>query len=141
MVDQGTQIDEAFEANSKSVLVAYLLWLFFGWLNIHRFYAGKTKSGVKRLLLLLIPVLGWALILLLWVIDLFLIPSMIGEQNLKTIKLINAGASNNPPLPSQEGEREESGIELDPKRKAMLDELRATGYRKERRDDFSKLYR
>lgn len=135
MVDQNKHIDEVFEANSKSVRVAYLLWFFFSLLGVHRFYAGKTKSGVVRLIMafsvVLLPVAA-----LLWIIDLFLIPSMIGEQNLKTLNLINAGASNEAPALVQEEERDPALSELDPKRKAMLEELRATGYRKERRDDF-----
>ena len=38
-----------FEANKKSVVVAYLLWFFFGWAGGHRFYAGKIGSGVAQL--------------------------------------------------------------------------------------------
>ncbi len=135
-MDQDQQFDELFEANSKSVLVAYLLWLFFGALGVHRFYTGKTKSGIVRILLL--PLLPVAI--LLWVIDLFLIPSMVGEQNLKTLNLVKAGAGHKPPALPQEDELDPTLAELDPKRKAMLEELRATGYRKERRDNFG-LYR
>ncbi|MEL7199040.1 MAG: TM2 domain-containing protein [Pseudomonadota bacterium] len=139
MVDQDQQFDELFEANSKSVIVAYLLWLFFGLFNVHRFYAGKTKSGVVRLIMALTVVL-LPIVALLWIIDLFLIPSMIGEQNLKTLKLVNAGAAQNAPALPKEEQPDPSIADLDPKRKAMLEELRATGYRKERRDNFG-LYR
>jgi hypothetical protein len=31
--------------NRKSVLVAYLLWLFFGIWGIHKFYLGRTGMG------------------------------------------------------------------------------------------------
>ncbi|MEL7188366.1 MAG: TM2 domain-containing protein, partial [Pseudomonadota bacterium] len=133
------QIDAAFEANSKSVLVAYLLWFFFGWLSVHRFYAGKTKSAVVRLIMAFTVVL-LPVVILLWIIDLFLIPSMVGEENLKTLNFLNASAPQGAPVLSQEENQDPTLAELDPKRKAMLEELRATGYKKERRDDFG-LYR
>lgn len=137
MVDDNLRKKMLFEESSKSIGVAYLLWLFFGAFSAHRFYAGKTKSAVFRLLLLVIPFVGWAILTLLWLIDLFLVPSMVNEQNMKTIELLNAadGAGRS----EEESPRLEN--ELDSKRQAMLEELRATGYRKERRDDFYELYR
>ncbi len=137
MVDHEQHIDEAFEANSKSVLAAYLLWFFFGMFSVHRFYAGKTKSGVVRLILLLIPFIGWAILTLLWIIDLFLIPSMIGEQNLKTINLIKTGASGAAPGQNNRDKPRPVLTEADKRREAMIEDLRASGYRKERRDIFS----
>lgn len=135
-MDHDQHIDDMFDANSKSVGTAYLLWFFFGLLGVHRFYAGKTKSGVVRLLLWLIPFIGWALLALLWIIDLFLIPSMIGEQNLKTINLIN-GAANRPAPALPQQETPQTGTDkLDPQREAMLNDLRNTGYRKERPGDW-----
>ncbi len=139
MVDHEQHIDEAFEANSKSVLAAYLLWFFFGMFNVHRFYAGKTKSAVIRLIMactvILLPI-----VVLLWVIDLFLIPSMIGEQNLKTINLIKVGASGAAPSQTTRDKPRPALTEADKRREAMLEDLRATGYRKERRDTFG-IYR
>lgn len=58
----------------KSEIVAYLLWLFFGFFGFHRFYLGKFFSGV--LWLLTGGLLGVG-----WLIDLFLIPSMVREAN------------------------------------------------------------
>jgi TM2 domain-containing membrane protein YozV len=79
-----------FEANKKSVVVAYLLWFFFGVLGGHRFYAGKTGSAVAQLLLFIfgiilsIVVVGFLLLIPLgiWVlVDAFLIPGWIRNQN------------------------------------------------------------
>lgn len=61
----------------KSMLTAILLWLFLGGAGMHRFYLGRSVSGVIMLLCLLfcwliVPgiVLGvW------WLIDLFLLAS------------------------------------------------------------------
>jgi TM2 domain-containing membrane protein YozV len=33
----------------KSKTTAYLLWFFLGWLSAHRFYLGKTGSGILYL--------------------------------------------------------------------------------------------
>lgn len=80
----------AFEANKKSVGVAYLLWLFLGGFGGHRFYAGKTGSAVAMLLLLIVGgfatlfVFGFVLLVVLgiWVIvDAFLIPGWIRQHN------------------------------------------------------------
>ncbi|MDQ7052758.1 MAG: NINE protein [candidate division KSB1 bacterium] len=60
----------------KSVGVAYLLWLFFGPLGIHRFYLGKTVTGV-------IWLLTGGLFAIGWIIDLFLIPGMVETYNLR----------------------------------------------------------
>jgi len=60
----------------KSVALAYVLWFFFGTLGIHRFYLGKTITGV-------IWLLTGGLLLVGWIIDLFLIPGMVETYNLK----------------------------------------------------------
>ena len=61
--------------SERSVAVAYILWFFFGVLGIHRFYAGKTATGI-------IWLLTGGLFLVGWIIDIFLIPGMIETYNL-----------------------------------------------------------
>lgn len=135
--------DMVFEEHRKKKRVAYLLWLFLGWFGVHRFYAGETKTGIAQLLLTLTGI-GFLLVSFWWwLIDAFLIPDMINDHNLDTLRMINRPLS-----PQPEGERCETGEEprriegeLDPRREAMLEDLRQTGYRKERRDEISRLYR
>jgi len=55
--------------SKPSVLVAYILWLFLGWIGIHHLYIGR---GIGIWLVSIITFQGLGLWLLL---DLFLIPS------------------------------------------------------------------
>lgn len=81
-----------FDANKKSMGVAYLLWFFFGGFGGHRFYAGRTQSAAIQLgLVVMIYVLGLAvnpaffmlgLATGIWMLaDAFLIPGMIRDRN------------------------------------------------------------
>lgn len=58
----------------KSKAVAFLLWFFFGWLSLHRFYVGKVGSGILYLLTGQLLGIGW-------VIDLFLLSGMVENYN------------------------------------------------------------
>lgn len=69
----------------RSIVIAYVLWFFLGQLGVHRFYCGKTASGIFQLIL---AIIGWATVAIfigyfflgllgLWlIIDIFLVPSM-----------------------------------------------------------------
>lgn len=79
-----------YDANKRSVLVAYLLWFFLGWFAAHRFYAGRMVSGLVMLVVslvswaftaILIGYLGLALIGLWLLVDALLIPGMIRAYN------------------------------------------------------------
>jgi len=56
------------ETKTHSVLVGYVLWIF-GIFGAHRFYYGRTVSGI-------IWFFTGGLFLVGWIVDLFLIPSM-----------------------------------------------------------------
>ena len=75
-----------YDANKKSVGIAYLLWFFLGMFGAHRFYLGRTTSAVIILVLTIVSIfltfVGIGLITILipsiWVlIDIFLIPGML----------------------------------------------------------------
>jgi TM2 domain-containing membrane protein YozV len=69
-----------YEANSKSVLVAYILWFFVGLFGGHNFYLKRIGVAVTQLILT-ITVVG-SVITLVWIIvDAFLIPGWVRNQN------------------------------------------------------------
>lgn len=82
-------IEQRVSNEAKSPLLAYLLLIFVGGFGIHRFYLGRTGSGIAMLVLAILGALtlpiGVGLILLLvlgiWMlVDLFLIPGMVNTQ-------------------------------------------------------------
>jgi TM2 domain-containing membrane protein YozV len=69
-----------YEANSRSVLVAYLLWFFLGLFGAHNFYLKRTGIAVVQLILT-ITVVGSAVTLIWIIVDAFLIPGWVRNQN------------------------------------------------------------
>ncbi|HZY53494.1 MAG TPA: TM2 domain-containing protein [Reyranella sp.] len=79
-----------YDAAKKSALIAYVLWFFLGGLGVHRFYLGRTGSGV---VMAIISVLSWitvyigigfiglAVIGIWWLLDAFLIPGITTSAN------------------------------------------------------------
>lgn len=55
-------------SNTHSTLIGYILWIF-GFMGSHRFYYGRPVSGTLYFFTL-------GLLLVGWLVDLFLIPSM-----------------------------------------------------------------
>jgi TM2 domain-containing membrane protein YozV len=88
--NQNMQQALIYDANKKSVGLAYALWFFFGLFGGHRFYAGKTGTAV---IMLVISVLSFPLMALIigfltiagvgvWVlIDAFSLAGWIREHN------------------------------------------------------------
>ena len=69
-----------FEANKKTALVAYILWFFLGLFGAHNFYLKRTGVAVAQLILSL-TIVG-LLITVIWVlVDAFLIPGWVRNQN------------------------------------------------------------
>jgi len=63
------------QQNTHSTLIGYLLWIF-GFLGSHRFYYGKPITGTIWFFTLGLFFVGW-------IIDLFLIPSMDREADMR----------------------------------------------------------
>ncbi len=90
-----------YDANRKSVGVAYLLLIFLGGFGAHRFYLGRTGTAVTQLLLcifgviLAVVAIGFVLLGVLWFwlfIDLFLVPGIAREQNMRLANALTGGA-------------------------------------------------
>jgi TM2 domain-containing membrane protein YozV len=89
-----------YQARSKSALVAYLLWFFFGWIAAHRLYLGRWMSALLYIGLAVVGwvltfvFLGWFILIPLgiwWFVDLFLIAGMVGRDNERLIRQIETG--------------------------------------------------
>ena len=81
-----------YDIEKKSLLVAYLLWFFLGYVGAHRFYLGRPLSGFVMLVLsgiiLLVTLLSfgvlgflWAIVGLWWLIDALLILGIAAGRN------------------------------------------------------------
>jgi len=85
--------------NQKSKTTALVLCIFLGWLGVHRFYVGKTGTGILWLL-------TWGIGGIGWFIDLFLVGGMVDEYNmnqmLKENMINNANAMSQQPTPIQD---------------------------------------
>ncbi len=128
----------AYESNRKSVGIAYLLW-FLGFFGMHRFYSGNIKTGVAQLVLFLTGV-GVAVLIPWLIVDLFLIPGMVRERNLETMRMLDFDTEEQREPESARPLPKPAQTEADRRREEMLEDLRQTGYRKERRD-INPLYR
>jgi len=118
-MDPRTQEQLIYEAHRKSTGASYLLWFFLGFLGAHRFYLGRKGTGIVQLLMCLsivgiIPLAFW------WLIDAFMIPGMVRDENMKTINAMAPMAFKGGP----EGEKprlEQPPRTLDPR----VEEIRA----------------
>jgi len=69
-----------FEANKKTAIVAYLLWFFLGLFGAHNFYLKRTGVAVAQLVLTL-TVVGCVITVIWILVDAFLIPGWVRNQN------------------------------------------------------------
>ncbi len=65
------------QQQTHSLIVGYILWIF-GFLGAHRFYFGKPISGTIYFFTLGIFFIGW-------IVDLFLIPSMERQADIRFV--------------------------------------------------------
>jgi len=70
----------------KSKGIAYLLWFFFGYLGLHRFYLGKVGTGLLYLFTGGFFGIGWF-------IDLFILSGQVDAHNALYLAKENVGKS------------------------------------------------
>ena len=81
-----------YDIEKKSLLVAYLLWFFLGYVGAHRFYLGRPVSALIMLALsaviLVLTLISfgflsflWGIVGLWWLIDALLIPGIAAGRN------------------------------------------------------------
>ena len=72
--EQREMFDQEYDKIRKGVLATYLLWFFFGFIGLHKFYVRKTGIGVLYIFTGGLFVIGW-------IIDIFIIPMQVREVN------------------------------------------------------------
>jgi TM2 domain-containing membrane protein YozV len=86
------RVSAQYDIEKKSLVAAYVLWFFLGYVGAHRFYLGRPVSGLIMLalsgvtLLLTLVSFGllgflWGAVGLWWLIDALLIPGMAQGTN------------------------------------------------------------
>ncbi len=91
-MDDNSQIAKAqqhmlYDAHRKSTGATYILWALLGGAGAHRFYLGRMPTAITMLILWLLgwftAFLTWLPVIAWWLVDLFLIPGMVRQENLK----------------------------------------------------------
>jgi TM2 domain-containing membrane protein YozV len=79
-----------YDAERKSLPVAYLLWFFLGYGGVHRMYLGRWVTGLLMLFIfavssllsvIYIGFIGLGLIFLWWLLDALLTAAMVRGHN------------------------------------------------------------
>ena len=98
MISNDARLQMTFAAQKKSTGAAYLLWFFLGGFGAHRFYLGQTGTAAAQLALALlgwIPLfVGWIVLGIWLIIDLFLIPDLIERENMKIVNALTGSDAN-----------------------------------------------
>jgi TM2 domain-containing membrane protein YozV len=80
IVEQDLEVIEGLvERDGKKPLIAYVFWLFLGWLGAHRLYAGRKKSGFAMMALSLSGI-GFPVSFFWWMADAIILSSIIQEE-------------------------------------------------------------
>ena len=68
-------IESRVANEKKSAGAAYFLWFFLGFVSAHRFYLGKPVTAILQIFSYFL-IIGFVW----WIVDLFLIPSIINDK-------------------------------------------------------------
>lgn len=81
-------VNSEVQKRGKNIVAAYLLCIFLGDLGIHRFYLGRKGSAIAQLILT-ITIIGLVVSAVWKIVDLFLIPGIVRENNDQLEKVIS----------------------------------------------------
>src|ERR1700733_6315829 len=93
-IQRDTQAMMRYDANKKSVGVAYALWFFFGSFGAHRFYLKQTGTAIAMLIIPLVSIplvfvaigfIGLGVVWIWVIVDAFLIPGLTRGYNNRLI--------------------------------------------------------
>lgn len=96
-----------YDANKKSLLIAYLLWWLTGGFGGHRFYTGRIGSAWAMLIIMacsiplafvLVGIFTGGAVVIWWVVDAFLLPEMVRRKNMELISSLGRGSMPSPSL-------------------------------------------
>lgn len=89
-------LQSEMDRKKKSAVLVWILWLFVGYLGVHRFYLGKVGTGI--LFLLTGGILGIG-----WFIDIFLNQHSVNRKNeeiemglMQQIKMVSGSGGSAP---------------------------------------------
>jgi TM2 domain-containing membrane protein YozV len=89
-----------YDATKKSLPVTYILWWFLGTFGAHRFYMGRTGSGIAMLVitllsipltLIFVGIIGFMVVGVWWIVDAFLIPGIVRDSNMRLAAHLSGG--------------------------------------------------
>jgi TM2 domain-containing membrane protein YozV len=72
-------IESLVERDGKKPFIAYVFWVFLGWLGAHRLYAGRKKSGFAMMALTLSGI-GFPVSFFWWLADAIILTSILHEE-------------------------------------------------------------
>jgi TM2 domain-containing membrane protein YozV len=75
-----TRVLLLYEANKKTASIAYVLWFFLGLFGGHNFYLQRTSAAIAQLLISL-TIVGTPITAIWALVDAFLIPGWVRNQN------------------------------------------------------------
>lgn len=93
-------LDQEVKSRGKNMVIAYVLWYFLGIFGGHRFYMKRTGSAIAQLVLS-ITMIGMIVTAIWWIVDAFLLHTMVKDKNREVeAQVLNEMSMMRPPAPS-----------------------------------------
>lgn len=93
-------LDQEMKNRGKNAIIAYVLWYFLGMFGGHRFYMKRIGTAVAQLILTL-TVVGMIVTSIWWIVDAFILYSMVKKHNMEVEnQVVNEIFMHRPPAPN-----------------------------------------